>query len=747
MNGLHRLTFRRAAWMLVAFSVSGVFFPLPANKANAADFLVRDQEAYAKAVKQLAPGDTIRLANGEWRDFEIVFQGEGLAEAPITLTAETKGKVFITGRSNLRLGGTHLVVSGLVFKDGHTPTNDVIAFRRSKQHLANHSRVTEVVIDGFNNPERHETDFWVMMYGRHNRFDHSYLLGKRNAGVTMAVRLDSPASQKNHHRIDHNYFGPRPILGSNGGETLRIGTSKYSLADSSTLVERNFFERCNGEVEIVSNKAGGNVFRGNVFLESRGTLTLRHGNGNLIEGNAFLGKGAPHTGGIRIINARQTIRNNYLEGLTGHRFGGALVVMNGVPDSPINRYHRVEDVVIENNTIIDSDHLELAAGSDAERSAVPRRTVFRRNLIVNSSPKDSIAVHDDISGIAFDGNVLDGVETMPVASGFEQRRVELVEGGNGLKYPAAQGLEGIGAPPELELVARDETGPDWYEKPAGDTVFQTGRRISVEPGEDTLSAGVNQTGAGDVLVLVDGHYLVGRILTLAHPVSVVAAKDTRPRIVFERSTLFELADGGSLELVGLDIDGELAPDAYGNSVVRTSRYSMLQNYVVRVKNTKVTSLDSNHSFNFLRVAAHTFARRIEVLDSEFRSVTGDLIALDRESDDLGIYNGELIVVTDSEFRDVSGAVLSIYRGGSDESTFGPKVIFQRNRLHQVGAGKRNKRQASLYLHGAQLVEIRDNSFEASEPIRIQETVGEPRTTIAGNAFVETAVPLVQEFSP
>ena len=63
-----------------------------------------------------------------------------------------------------------------------------------------------------------------------------------------------------------------------------------------------------------------NTFRGNLFNESRGTLTLRHGNGSVVENNVFLGNRVDHTGGIRVINKRQTIRNNYLHGLTGHRF-------------------------------------------------------------------------------------------------------------------------------------------------------------------------------------------------------------------------------------------------------------------------------------------------------------------------------------------------------------------------------------------------------------------------------------------
>ena len=33
------------------------------------------------------------------------------------------------------------------------------------------------------------------------------------------------------------------VLGSNGGETLRIGTSHYSMFNSNTLVENNYFDR------------------------------------------------------------------------------------------------------------------------------------------------------------------------------------------------------------------------------------------------------------------------------------------------------------------------------------------------------------------------------------------------------------------------------------------------------------------------------------------------------------------------
>ncbi len=47
---------------------------------------------------------------------------------------------------------------------------------------------------------------------------------------------------------------------------------------------------------------------------------LRHGNGNLVERNIFLGKGVADTGGVRVINRDQIVRGNYFEDLAGTSF-------------------------------------------------------------------------------------------------------------------------------------------------------------------------------------------------------------------------------------------------------------------------------------------------------------------------------------------------------------------------------------------------------------------------------------------
>ena len=715
------------------------------NNAWADEYRVESQEQYRALLTQLVPGDSIVLKDGIWNDFEIIFEGHGEPGLPITLRAETPGQVYITGQSNLALAGEYLLVRGLVFRDGYTPSQSVISFRKSKTAIANNSRVTQTVIHNFTNPERFEADYWVAIYGKNNRFDHNHLEGKRNRGVTLAVRLDSDASRENYHRIDHNYFGPRPTLGSNGGETLRVGTSHFSRSNSFTTVENNYFDRCDGEVEIISSKSGSNVFRGNVFYESKGTLTLRHGHDNVVEQNVFYGNGVEHTGGIRVINRRQTVRDNYIEGVKGYRFGGALVVMNGVPNSPINRYDGVEDSTIESNSLINSDHIQLAAGSDAERSAVPVRTSFNRNLVVKAdNPSDVFTVYDDISGISFNDNVISGSKP-PVATGFESRsEVNLIRADNGLQYPQSSDLQSVGVTRNMKVIEKASTGVDWYPKPEKSERFDTGRVVEITPGRDTLVEAVLEAGIGGIVVLAPGDYEVGKTIALDHAVTV--RSNGNAKITFERSSLFEIRDGGALKLSGVTISGENAPDYAGNSVIRTSRYSMLNNYEVVIDNSHFYDLDVNRFFDVLAGFKGTMADRITIVDSTFTQISGAVLKLDAETDDLGIYSADYVTITGSSFSNIQGPVVALYRGGTDESTFGPHFQMIDSKITNVGNGGKNKSGASVLLHGVQVTEITGNKWDQSAPVVINHTVGEPRTRIVNNQFDEAGYLQIRELN-
>ena len=201
----------------------------------------------------------------------------------------------------------------------------MVAFRVDSENLANHTRLSEIVIDGFNKTDRTSEDNWIALYGKYNQIDHSYFAGKTNKAPTLVVRLNSPESRENHHVIEHNFFGRRPTLGGNGGETIRVGVSDYSRTPSQTTIAHNFFEHCDGEVEIISIKAEGNVVTENVFFESRGAVVFRHGGNNEVSRNIFFGNGVVDTGGVRVINEQQTVKENYFEGLRCEKFRLSLI--------------------------------------------------------------------------------------------------------------------------------------------------------------------------------------------------------------------------------------------------------------------------------------------------------------------------------------------------------------------------------------------------------------------------------------
>ena len=136
-------------------------------------------------------------------------------------------------------------------------------------------------------------------------------------------------------------------------------------------------------------------------------MTLRHGNNALVENNVFVGNGKSKTGGVRIINAGHVVQNNLMIGLKGTLFRGPIVVMNGVPNSPLNRYDQVKNVVIQNNTVIDCSPITFGAGKSAELSLPAINSVFTNNLVLNTEGGKIAEYLDSVDGIEFSGNIVD----------------------------------------------------------------------------------------------------------------------------------------------------------------------------------------------------------------------------------------------------------------------------------------------------------------------------------------------------
>ena len=355
---------------------------------------VSDNEALAAALNNAKPGDEIIMANGVWKDVQIRFKAQGTEQKPITLRAETPGEVFLEGKSDLKFSGEYLIASGLFFRNGQTPSDVVVEFRTHKDTVANNCSLVNSVILDYNQLKRDRQDRWVEFHGRHNSMDHCYIAGKSNRGPTVRVSIEGNKSIRNYHQITNNHFGSRPPKGGPSGETIQLGNSYTSMSPSNTLVANNLFERCDGEVEVISSKTNFNEFRNNVFYKSEGSLVMRHGNYCMIDGNYFIGDDASEQmGGIRVINTGHWIVNNYFYNLKGSSFRSPIAIMNGIPKSPLNRYNQVTDVVVAFNTWVNCrSPWQFGVGTNISQSKVLPASEIRSARAIRTIVANNYAV-------------------------------------------------------------------------------------------------------------------------------------------------------------------------------------------------------------------------------------------------------------------------------------------------------------------------------------------------------------------
>ncbi len=436
---------------------------------------VRNPSEFAAVVQHAAPGDTIVLAEGTWQDAELLLEANGTAERPITLRAQTPGKTVFRGNSRILIAGSHLIVSGIMFREAFHP-EALVQFRRDSKRLAYGCRLTDCAIVDCNPTSTKCESHWVSLYGERNRIDHCLLEGKTNVGTTLVVWLPEQGGRPNEHHIDHNYFGPRPVLKKNGGETIRVGDSKTSMQTSSTVVEQNWFEQCDGEVEIVSNKSCGNLYRENVFSRCSGALTLRHGNDCRVEGNYFLGAKERGTGGVRIIGSGHVVTNNYFADLEGDDTRAAVSIMNGVPNSPLNGYAAVVRASVVDNVLVNcKQSFIIGLRDDDANNSVPPQGVTISGNVVMAKRAPIVALREPKAKVVWSRNIAAGAELGIKALDTQWKRSDLtLATQNGVEWPELSRPCGPRKPP----IARSDAGPTWYQPDAQ-------RRV---PGSNSLAS-------------------------------------------------------------------------------------------------------------------------------------------------------------------------------------------------------------------------------------------------------------------
>ena len=415
---------------------------------------------FKTALSRTKPGDTLTLREGEWKDADLLFEAQGTRDRPITLQAAKPGKTVLTGQSRLRIAGEHLIVSGLSFR-GAWHKEDLIQFRRDSKRLSSDCRLTQTGVVDCNSPDGADTH-WLGIYGQRNRVDHCWIQGKTTLGTTLVVWLNG---QPADHLIDHNYFGPRPHLKKNGAETIRVGVSQTSMQLSRTIVEANCFEQCDGEVEIISNKSCGNIYRGNTFLRCSGTLTLRHGNDCLVEGNYFLGEQAKGSGGVRIIGERHRVIGNYFQDLAGDESRAGLCLVNGQTGSPLSGYFQVKGATITGNSWVNCRQPIYIGSTDSDTGNTQpvQGVVFSRNFVAGKKPAAFIHTPGEVSWE--DNIVTPSAAPEPPVPGLRPVEFRLEPSPGGIQMPpSGSPASGYGFAPGKNSpgpLSRSQTGPEW----------------------------------------------------------------------------------------------------------------------------------------------------------------------------------------------------------------------------------------------------------------------------------------------
>lgn len=396
-----------------------------------------------QAINSATAGTRIVLKNGSYAvpsGSPITISGQhGTSAAPITITAETRGGVTLTGpHSFVFANSSDVVISGFVFKQSSTldiPANSP-GIRLTRNDFALASSVGH----------------WVVVRSDDVKVDRNVWHDKSTVGCYLVIDGPSGTAMAQRTHILRNHFRDHSFSGSNGGEPIRLGVSSRALGDAGATVEYNLFERVNGDPEAISIKSSGNTIRYNTIRSSLGGIVLRHGNDNRVEGNYLLAG----SNGIRIYGNDHLIINNYVGGV-----GSAGIVLGsgsvrdhyeGEPSDSRTGNDAPDRVTIVLNTLRNNGQ---AIVGESQRTLPPLGCRIADNLLVGDG--DPLVDMPYQQGITWAGNIVWGSAPNGNLSGFTRADPELVAGADGV-YRLGAGSAAISAASESSRVSDDLDG-------------------------------------------------------------------------------------------------------------------------------------------------------------------------------------------------------------------------------------------------------------------------------------------------
>lgn len=426
------------------------------------------------AIASARPGDAIVMRDGTWEGVQIDLSSLGTEAAPITVRAETPGKVILTGASTLTFSAPYVIVDGLLFRGGSLTSGSVIMFR------SDHGKLLNSAIVDYNPADPLTKYYWVFFEGSDNLVERCAFKGKTN----MQPLVGNGIRGARRNAVVRSHFSDMGSShGRNGMEMFRIwgygGNEELGDDGAYFTVAENLFERADGEsMEIISLKSNRNRVLNNTIRETLGGITNRSGNFNEIAGNVVLCGGRHGAYGMRTTGQQHRIHDNYISScdfgimlMSGEYIDRDLtgkydpIKRDGTPLGRVPRYGWVKGIELQRNALVDNAGADIIIGGayksgwpEAQRVLLPEENVIANNLIVRN--KGGAAVE------------ITAQDTMPPLDAFTFKANRFasnsVFGGEVGISPVPEGFvkaEGKKAPvTKMKALTAADVGAEWMRK-------------------------------------------------------------------------------------------------------------------------------------------------------------------------------------------------------------------------------------------------------------------------------------------
>lgn len=274
--------------------------PYPTIPLGTTTVSVSSSNALSTALANAVPGQRIVLTSGSYSGaFSI--EKAGTAAAGISIESATPGGAAFAAGSTFRLTNcAYVTVSGIALPfDG---AGDVFQFRGTSHHC----RLTRATFGPTTHTASDLVSNWIYVGDDCHtiRIDHNRIRNKGTSGNGIRIygnfdKVDAGQGSSagcRWVRIDHNIFKTiKPEVG-NDKEPVRYGVSTMSRTIANGVIERNYFEDCICEPELVSVKMTSVRVTGNTFYKCAGGPVIRHGTNSALADNYVVDDPIPAAG-------------------------------------------------------------------------------------------------------------------------------------------------------------------------------------------------------------------------------------------------------------------------------------------------------------------------------------------------------------------------------------------------------------------------------------------------------------------